>query len=101
MKVLWISRHRPKEPESQALSDLLGGVEIVHIRYCAKYVGSCEPTRYSLPRCCSCNAALRYARSLAGRAKASGDAPAYTSSVLAPETRNCIARRGRVGIPWV
>ena len=31
MKVLWISRHRPKEPESQALSDLLGGVEIVPI----------------------------------------------------------------------
>ena len=31
MKVLWISRHRPKEPESQALSDLLGGVEIAPI----------------------------------------------------------------------
>ena len=31
MKVLWISRHRPKAPESQALSDLLGGVEIVPI----------------------------------------------------------------------
>ena len=31
MKVLWISRQRPKEPESQALSDLLGGVEIVPI----------------------------------------------------------------------
>ena len=31
MKVLWISRHRPKEPESQALSALLGGVEIVPI----------------------------------------------------------------------